>query len=1081
MEKLIFVAKINTMKRFLHFFCFILFITGCYAQKYLRPVFDRTDTPTFHLDSVEITKDSTFLFFTYEAESGTWANISDKTYLENVRNGERFPIVKVSGIPFGPEKRHFTDTEEVDVVLCFPPVATDKINIIENEENKSFNIYGIDLNNSYQSTYSADDIEYYFTSSHKNQEEENWMSALEYTQKQLYASNYVEGIQSFASACSMYNLTMVYFGIKDYEKMIEWGKKAIGILNALPRDSIYMDVLARTYGNVSTAYYLKKENETADFYRELSLATRRMGDGIGVVSYERYLQNMARDYYYEDNFPKALLYGKEVVDIYRKKYNQNNFEYGCAYVNSLSNMCEFCQRMGKFEEALVYGEQALSLIENGVCQDSISSWLKNTIYINLAVAKVTLGEKDDAIKFLEDVISDNPGMGRERINARMLLAEILLNVKQDSLRTLKEYNSLVETLSDSIVKSKKYYTDYIELLHKLYRYYEGIDSNLALQYLKRHISATKGYRGEESVSFANACLKYLNDINFFSKSLTGEPNEKDTLFYYLKQSSEIIKRHICSSVYTMSNSERTNYWQRFKYLYSWLIPTVCTFMGGTKEANSLAYDASLFYKGMLLSAENEFKDVILSSQDTLIVSLYNSYMHNLSLLETPSPIFSKAYSDSIKSVLREQEFSLTQKVTRYNKMYKGTNYSWKEIKNKLNDEDVAIEITSYLSIDGSKVYYDAYVIDCELDAPIILFLFDEDQIRDCIQNDSIDYYGLSKLIWGNKHLLSTIKDKKNIFVSASGLLNSIAFEYLPLENGQYIFDHYNIYRLSSTRELYSIRTPIQLNNVILYGGLDYNNRTSEIKVCNTAQTNQVSRSVVDSLITRGGLDPLIGSKQEVEEVKNEMLRHNIDCILYTDSEGTEESFKELSGSQINIIHLSTHGMYVPVEEQKDSSNPSYHFILSDDYSDVDEEAILLSHSLLVMSGSNILIHNDCGFANKEDGILTALEISHLDFNDLDLVVLSACETGLGEIDSEGVYGLQRAFKKAGANSILMSLNKIDDEATRILMVEFYKNLMSGKTKLQSLKDAQHHLRTIENGKYDDPKYWASFIMLDGLN
>ena len=117
----------------------------------------------------------------------------------------------------------------------------------------------------------------------------------------------------------------------------------------------------------------------------------------------------------------------------------------------------------------------------------------------------------------------------------------------------------------------------------------------------------------------------------------------------------------------------------------------------------------------------------------------------------------------------------------------------------------------------------------------------------------------------------------------------------------------------------------------------------------------------------------------------------------------------------------------------------------------------------------------------EDGILTAQEIANLDFIGLDLVVLSACQTALGDITSEGVYGLQRGFKKAGANTILMSLDKVDDEATKILMVDFYKNLMSGKSKHQSLKDAQKHLRQIDNGKYNKPEYWASFIMLDGIN
>ena len=110
-----------------------------------------------------------------------------------------------------------------------------------------------------------------------------------------------------------------------------------------------------------------------------------------------------------------------------------------------------------------------------------------------------------------------------------------------------------------------------------------------------------------------------------------------------------------------------------------------------------------------------------------------------------------------------------------------------------------------------------------------------------------------------------------------------------------------------------------------------------------------------------------------------------------------------------------------------------------------------------------------------------MEISQLDLRGLDLVVLSACETAQGDIYSDGVYGLQRGFKKAGANTILMSLDKVDDEATRILMVEFYRNLANGKTKQESLKGAQRYLRVVENGKYDDPKYWASFVLLDGLN
>ena len=160
----------------------------------------------------------------------------------------------------------------------------------------------------------------------------------------------------------------------------------------------------------------------------------------------------------------------------------------------------------------------------------------------------------------------------------------------------------------------------------------------------------------------------------------------------------------------------------------------------------------------------------------------------------------------------------------------------------------------------------------------------------------------------------------------------------------------------------------------------------------------------------------------------------------------------------------------------------YDFIefLGNDKNPVKED-IALTHSFLVMSGGNENVYRDSLLNRENDGILTAKDISQLNLKGLDLVVLSACETALGDVYNDGIYGLQRGFKKAGANTILMSLNKVDDEATRILMVEFYRNLMNGKTKRQSLQEAQRYLRKVDNGKYNDPKYWASFIMLDGLN
>ena len=216
-----------------------------------------------------------------------------------------------------------------------------------------------------------------------------------------------------------------------------------------------------------------------------------------------------------------------------------------------------------------------------------------------------------------------------------------------------------------------------------------------------------------------------------------------------------------------------------------------------------------------------------------------------------------------------------------------------------------------------------------------------------------------------------------------------------------------------------------------------------------------------------------------------MKHQHVPYIYYSGIDGTEESFKKLDGARPKLMHIATHGFFLTEEEaEKLKFARSEIELLTEGVQKggrpVEDKP--MTRSGLLFSGCNHAIHHEQIPDGEEDGILTAQEISMLDLRGLDLVVLSACQTALGDIVSgEGVFGLQRGFKKAGAKTILMSLDKVNDEATRILMVELYRNLMNGKTKYQSLKEAQKHLRQVENGKYDQPEYWASFIMLDGLN
>ena len=112
----------------------------------------------------------------------------------------------------------------------------------------------------------------------------------------------------------------------------------------------------------------------------------------------------------------------------------------------------------------------------------------------------------------------------------------------------------------------------------------------------------------------------------------------------------------------------------------------------------------------------------------------------------------------------------------------------------------------------------------------------------------------------------------------------------------------------------------------------------------------------------------------------------------------------------------------------------------------------------------------------EDGVLTAEEIANLHLENTELVVLSACESGLGDLSSDGVMGIQRAFKNAGVQTLIMSLWKVDDDATKLLMTEFYGNLLAGESKRQAFEKAKETVR--KDARYSNPHYWAAFIMLD---
>ena len=209
--------------------------------------------------------------------------------------------------------------------------------------------------------------------------------------------------------------------------------------------------------------------------------------------------------------------------------------------------------------------------------------------------------------------------------------------------------------------------------------------------------------------------------------------------------------------------------------------------------------------------------------------------------------------------------------------------------------------------------------------------------------------------------------------------------------------------------------------------------------------------------------------KEIHSISEILKSHNIATTTYEDKSATEQSFKQLSGNSPEILHLATHGFCFDTKE-KAANKP---FAQSVNTYSQKESAMALSG--LALSGANNAWKGNFDLPNVEDGILTAYEISQLDLSNTKLVVLSACETARGRIfPVDGVFGLQRAFKQAGAGSVLMSLWKVDDNATAIFMEQFYKYLFETADRHKALQMAQNEVKK----QFPDPYYWAAWVMLD---
>lgn len=793
-----------------------------------------------------------------------------------------------------------------------------------------------------------------------------------------------------------------------------------------------------------------------------------------MTEYAKRLLVLARCYNVSNNPKEALRYGKKSYGILKERCGLDNGDTMVA----ANNLAMYYNELGYHEE---FRKLLYLIIEHAEKDSERNGETLGTVYNNLAM---DWNRKDFDMQESLNLISKSYEIRKKKFGEKDLRTieslynrgRCLLEIGDISEGTISITKALDQT-KGIIGSNNLHYIEMMEILPLIYG--RGGDLSRAIEIEEERSILLEKIVGDHNISYLRS-LDNLSELYFYTDDTIKMRNT-------IIDESVKYQNMIISDFPNYTSVERENMVNDIGRFYDWLFPIICYYKG-RPELYSALYNALLLRKGLLLNSDIEFSRIIKESGDSTLVRHYNQLIANKNLLgkQYQLPENQRIFNiDSLKHTINEEEDFLVVASKEYGNYTQKLKTKWTDIKKKLNDDELSVEFVSFNDTCSipNKIYY-ALVIDKHSESPALVPLCTETQIQSLIKEGNT-VGGLYKLIWD-----PILRGRNNVnvfFFSPSGILNNIGIEYIDIDEHENISDKYALFRLSSTREIIE-KKETTCRSAALYGGLDYSVDTNTLLAQNEKSriegfSSVMYRGLSDSLSVRNSFEPLYNTKTEISEISKTLAKGDVDVSMFSETSGTEESFKALSGKGTNLIHLATHGMYIgasEAESKKRDKNLSFIQIEDNDRGLIQEDKSL-TRSFLVMSGGDMLPSHKEIPENLEDGILTASEISKLDLRGLDLVVLSACQTALGDIDSEGVYGLQRGFKKAGAKTILMSLDKVDDEATRILMVEFYRNLMSGKTKHQSLKDAQKHLKEVEKGKYNKPEYWASFIMLDGLN